>query len=218
MIINRFSKISGTTITEINGQDKLAFSLSTFDSFYDLLEWPQVGKHPGGTISFYNLETGHVDTPFSIKPNTLYGNVVFSKDGYYFLKYDHDEKEIVLYKYTVDGSVEEITSLDSNYMDLYNLSVIGDNIHIISQDENFTCYFPEKFTFKMNQREAVLHIAGEKVYLCRWVEEGWDCKKNCPSDQYKYYDMLVIRDFGGNILSEEVGVLQQISDGRWWIS
>ena len=217
MIINRFAEIRGISLTEIPGQNKLAYALSTLDGFYDLLEWQETGGHPGGTISFYNLETGQVDTPFEKKRNVLYGQVIFAKGGYYFLKCDYEKKEIVLYKYLIDGSVQAITTIDGNQVDLYNLLVQGEDVHITSQDEEFICYYPEKFSFKMDPHESAILISDGKVYLNRWIEEGWDYENNRGTDEYKLYDMLVIRDFNGNILSEEIGVLDQTFDGRWWL-
>ena len=61
-------------------------------------------------------------------------------------------------------------------------------------------------------------IANGKVYLSAWIEEGWDDENDCASEEYKYYEKVIVRDFNGNILSEELGSLNQCEDGSWWIS
>ena len=49
-------------------------------------------------------------------------------------------------------------------------------------------------------------------------EEGWDDDNNCATEEYKYYEKMIVRDFKGNVLSETIGSLQQHPDGTWWIS
>ena len=61
-------------------------------------------------------------------------------------------------------------------------------------------------------------ISDGKVYFSAWIEEGWDDENDCETDEYKYYEEVVVRDFNGNVLSTEVGCLQQHSDGTWWIA
>lgn len=33
-----------------------------------------------------------------------------------------------------------------------------------------------------------------------------------------YYHKMIIKDYNGNLLSEETGALSQAADGTWWIS
>ena len=66
--------------------------------------------------------------------------------------------------------------------------------------------------------KAVRMIVDGKVYLSAWVEEGWDDDNNCATEEYKYYEKMIVRDFKGNVLSETIGSLQQHPDGTWWIS
>ena len=64
-----------------------------------------------------------------------------------------------------------------------------------------------------------LRIIGEDIYiLSAWVEEGWDDDNNCATEEYRYYEKMIVRDFKGNVLSETIGSLQQHPDGTWWIS
>ncbi|MEG1884549.1 MAG: hypothetical protein RR224_12665, partial [Clostridia bacterium] len=100
----------------------------------------------------------------------------------------------------------------------YNLRIIGEDVHIISEDDDFACYYPEKFVFAKDSKEGVNMIADGKVYLSAWVEEGWDDENNCASEEYKYYTKVIVRDFNGTVLSEELGSLYQRPDGTWWVS
>lgn len=40
-------------------------------------------------------------------------------------------------------------------------------------------------------------ITDEKVYFSAWVEEGWDEEKDCATEEYKYYEKVIVRDFKG---------------------
>ena len=103
-------------------------------------------------------------------------------------------------------------------VDLYNLRIIGEDIYITSEDDEFVSYYPESFRFPTTPNESVCMIVDGKVYLSAWVEEGWDDDNNCATEEYKYYEKVIVRDFKGNVLSETIGSLQQHPDGTWWIS
>ena len=73
-------------------------------------------------------------------------------------------------------------------IDTYNLRIIGEDVHIISENDDFVCYYPEYFRFSKDAHEGVTMIAEGKVYFSAWVEQGWDKENNCPSEEYKYYN------------------------------
>lgn len=50
-------------------------------------------------------------------------------------------------------------------------------------------------------------VAGGKVYLSAWVEEGWDNENNLATEEYKYYEKVVVRDFNGAVLCKTLGCL-----------
>ena len=100
----------------------------------------------------------------------------------------------------------------------HNLRIIGEDVYIVSEDDEFVSYYPESFRFSKGVNESVSMIAEQKVYLSAWVEEGWDDDNNCATEEYKYYEKMIVRDFKGNVLSETIGSLQQHPDGTWWIS
>ena len=109
-----------------------------------------------------------------------------------------------------------MTSLDK--VELYNLRIVGNPVHIISQKEELRCYYPENFSFTLQPNEGVCLIENDKVYVEAWVEEGWDDENDCATNEYNYYNKVIVRDFHGNIISEEVGAMHQAADGTWWIS
>ena len=91
-------------------------------------------------------------------------------------------------------------------------------VHIISQEDSFVCYYPEKISFPITGHESALFIEDKKIYFESWVEEGWNDKNDCATDNYDLYYKVIVKDFSGNTLSEEVGDLYQAADGTWWIA
>ena len=103
-------------------------------------------------------------------------------------------------------------------VNLYNLRIVGNPVHIISQEGELQCYYPEVFSFPLRPNETVCFIEGDKVYIEAWIEEGWDDENDCATENYKYYNKVITKDFHGDLLSEEIGALHQAADGTWWIS
>ena len=114
--------------------------------------------------------------------------------------------------------LQPVTCFRADEMDLYNLRIIGDQVHVISQNETFRCYYPERISFDLDSHETVCFMEEGKVYIEAWVEEGWDEENECATDEYRYYDKVIIKDYSGRLLSEETGSLFQAPDGTWWIS
>lgn len=216
-MFKRFEKITGSYIETISGQQRFAFSHSDAVDFYDLPERLQSGSYSGSVLRFHDLATGKVYQPFDKQQNVLYGNPVCLKGRYYFLQGDFNRGVIRLYQCVPDRFLQQLTELPIDKINLYNLHIIGEAAHIVSQDEQLVCYYPQKFSFPLGSSESAIWIEEDKVYLEAWVEEGWDAEKDCATDRYRYYDKLIIRDFDGNLLSEEVGSLYQAPDGSWWL-
>ena len=124
---------------------------------------------------------------------------------------------MTLYKYLPNELLETVTELNIKKINTYNLCIIGENVHIISQDEELVCFYPRRFHFKIDPQENVLTIDDNKVYLSKWIENGWDDFNDCASENYEYYEKVVVRDFKGHKISEERGCLQRHND-TWWIS
>lgn len=217
-MIKKFDGIEGTGIEKIEGQERFAYARSDMMDFYEFMELMEYGSYQGNILRFYDFTTGKVYCPFDKRENIIYGTPVYSSGLYYFLKLDYPEQAVKLYCYYPDELLEEVKSFELNEVSLYNLSLIGDNVHVVSQDDLFKCYYPEQFSFPSGEHESVILIGDGIVYCQKWIEEGWDEERNCPSENYRYYDKIVKRDFTGAVISEETGSLFQNTDGTWWIS
>jgi hypothetical protein len=116
--------------------------------------------------------------------------------------------------------LEPVTQFNMDEVSLYQLKLIGEPLHVISQDPEagFRCYYPTQISFPLQEHESVILIEDGRVYLEKWVEEGWDEEQNCATDAYRYENWIIIKDVAGNTISEEIGCLNQSPDGNWWIS
>lgn len=218
MKFKHFESVRGTYVEEISGQSRIGYSMSDTADYYDMIEWSKKGGYQGSTLSFYDYVNGKVYMPFQRQRNVLYGKPVYLKNYFWFLQGDYNKGKITLFKYRPDEIPEMITQLNIADVNPYNLCIIGEDAHIISEDDEFVCYYPERFQFSKNPNESVTIIADGKVYLSAWIEEEWDNENNCATKKYKYYEKVIVRDFNGAILSETIGCLQQHSDGTWWIA
>lgn len=217
-MIRKFNHQTGRYIEKINSQDRLAFAMSDSEDLYDLIAWSKQGGYQGAVLFFYDLETGDVYQPFEKKKNVVYGRPEYAQGSYYFLRGDYDEKTVVLYRYYPDTVLEPVVTLGLDEIDLYNLRIVGNPIHIISQRDELRCYYPESFSLPLQPNETVCFIEDGAVYIEAWVEEGWDDVNDRATEAYNYYHKVIVKDLQGNRISEEVGALYQAADGTWWIS
>ena len=217
-MIRKFKKVFGKYIEKIEGQDRLAYAMSDQEDFYDLIAWSERGGYQGAVLYFYDFETGDVYQPFEKKRNTVYSQPEFADGFYYFLQGDYDEGRVTLYRYLPAGVPDPVVTLEMEEVSLYNLRIIGNPVHIVSQGDEFRCYYPEKFSFPLQPNETVCLIEDGKVYIEAWIEEGWDEENDRATDQYSYYHRMITRDFQGRVLTDELGALCQAQNGTWWIS
>lgn len=217
-MVRRFKEVNGKYIEKIYGQDRLAFAMSDNEDLYDLIAWSERGGYQGAVLYFYDFETGDVYRPFEKKRNVVYSRPEFADGYYYFLQGDYDAKTVVLYRYFPDDILAPVVTLPLDDVDLYNLRIVGNPVHIISQNEALRCYYPEAFSFPLEPNETVCFIEDGRVYIEAWIEEGWDDENDRATDEYNYYHKVVVKDFHGNLISEEIGALGQAADGTWWMS
>ena len=217
-MIRKFKSVNGKYIEKIYGQDRLAFAMSDNEDLYDLIAWSERGGYQGVVLYFYDFETGDVYQPFEKKKNVVYSRPEFADGYYYFLQGDYDAKTVVLYRYFPDDLLAPVVTLPLDDVDLYNLRIVGNPVHIISQNEELRCYYPEAFSFPLEPNETVCFIEDGCVYIEAWIEEGWDDENDRATDEYNYYHKVVVKDFHGNLISEEIGALGQAADGTWWMS
>ena len=97
------------------------------------------------------------------------------------------------YRFPPREVLEAVTELKLDEVELYNLRIVGNPIHIISQEEEFRCYYPENFSFTLQPNEGVCLIENDKVYVEAWVEEGWDDENDCATDEYNYYNKVIVK-------------------------
>ena len=217
-MVRRFKSVNGKYIEKIYGQDRLAFAMSDNEDLYDLIAWSERGGYQGAVLYFYDFETGDVYQPFEKKKNVVYSRPEFADGYYYFLQGDYDAKTVVLYRYFPDDLLAPVVTMPLDDVDLYNLRIVGNPVHIISQNEELRCYYPEAFSFPLEPNETVCFIEDGRVYIEAWIEEGWDDENDRATDEYDYYHKVVVKDFHGNLISEEIGALGQAADGTWWMS
>lgn len=218
--MRRFRTIQGIAIEKIPGQNRYASGNTDIQDFTDAEDWLEEGGYPGQNVYFYDLATGDVEAPFAKKKNTVFSRPLFSDGKLYILAGDFTAGTLRLYGWTWGEKPEVITELPLKDVDLYNLSLMGEGVHIVSQEAGklFRCYYPEKFSFAIRSNETAECISDRKVYLSAWHEDGWDEENNRMSEHYRYYESVTVRDFAGQVLSEETGSLCQDDQGTWWLS
>ena len=218
-LINEFSEVYGDYVDKIKGQTRLGYSNSDIEEFYELEEIiNHHGHYLGSVIRFHDFETGQVYIPFELKKNVGYGNPVYLDNNYYFLQADFNKGEINLYEYYPDLLLQKVETFKIKDLNLYNLSIMGKDLHLISQGDRLDIYYPYRKTVKLESNESVLFIEDEKIYIGAWVEEGWDEKNHIAGPEYEYYEKLVIKDMEGKVILEKRGDLFQNIDGSWWLS
>lgn len=216
MNIKRFDDVIGCSIELLSGQARYAYGFSRFEELWEIQDYIDNGGYPGATIQFYDLYNGQVYTPFEKEKSVMYASP-YSYDGYiYFLQGNFNVGKVMLYKYLPNKCCEVIHEFLMNEVNLYNFSIIGSELYVISQDEKLICYYPEYFEIPLRDNESVEVIDHDYIYFNAWIEEG--VVNDTITSDYQYYDKVVVKDKKGNIISEEIGALHQMPDGNWWIS
>ncbi|KGF04067.1 hypothetical protein HMPREF1630_05420 [Anaerococcus lactolyticus S7-1-13] len=219
-MFKEFSEVKGEYVEEIAGQSRFAYSISNSDDLFEIEETVKIdGFYKGNEICFYDYKTSEIYRPFDLKKNIAYGRVIFIDNSFYILQVDFNEGLVNIYKYYPGEILEKITDYKVKDLSTYNLELVGLDLHLISQDsETLEIYYPYRKTVKLEVSESALFIDDGKVYINRWIEEGWDDEKDEAGEDYKYYDKLIIKDFDSNIIEERLGSLHQSPDGTWWLA
>ena len=86
----------------------------------------------------------------------LYGTPVYLKKSFLgFLQGDYNSGEkLLFFKYYPDKNPEMIIQLNIEDVDLYNLRIIGEDVYIVSEDDEFVSYYPESFRFSKGVNEV----------------------------------------------------------------
>lgn len=217
--MKHFKQTFGKYIEYLSGQDRFAFALTEHIDFFMVDDWLKQGGHPGNQLIIYDFVKEELYMPFEQERNVIYSRPHFVNGFIYFLRGEFNQRVFELYRYLPESTLEKIHQFQAHEVDSYNLHLMGEGLHVTSQrvGEEFCCYYPEKFSIPLKQNETVGYLDDDKIYVEAWVEEGWDDEKNCATEEYIYYDKVIIKDRKGHILSEEIGCLFQAQDGNWWI-
>ncbi len=218
-MVKRFIDVEGKMLFPIAGQQRCAYTLSGSTDFYELKEMEEHGGHPGTVLKFYDYRRRRIICLFEQKPNVMYSAPLYYRKYYYFLQCDYGEGAVRLCKWRPDVAMTVVTELALEGIDLYNLQLLGDVPHVISQNGKlFRCYYPVAFSIPIRPNETACFVDDGRVYFEAWIEEGWDDEHDCAGPDYKFYDKVIVKNFEGNTISEELGSLSLGPDGAWWIS
>ena len=219
-IYKEFKEITGEYVEEIPGQVRFGYAISDIGDFFeieDIIKYD--GSYKGAVIRFYDYQTRKVYLPFEHKKNISYGKTIYIGNNFYILQVDFNEGLANIYKYYPGEILEKVFDYKIKDLSTYNLGFVGNDLHLISQDsESLEIYYPYRKSVKLEANEGVLLIDDGKVYINRWIEEGWDDENNQEGEDYRYYDKLIIKDFNSNIIEERIGNLYQRHDGTWWLA
>ena len=216
MDIIRLPMINGITPTLLNGTDRYAYGLSDFEEAWELKDWQENGGYQGSVLYLYDIYENKVYVPIEKQRNVIYQTPLFYANRIYFLQIDYDNQQINLYRFSPNAALEKVTDLSIEEVNLYNIGLTGEGVHITSQAESFICYYPETFEIKLEPNESVLCIDGDRIYINAWIEEGIEHDE--LTTNYSYYEKIRMKDKKGNLLSDEVGSLTQFPDGKWRLS
>lgn len=216
MKINRMAVVQGLNLEPVLGQLRYGCGMTDFEDFYEIAEYVDEKGYQGNQIVFGDYETGEMYIPFEKERNIAYGGVEWVEGDFYFLKADFNQKTVSMIRYQPERGCQEYVTIGMNEVQLYNLRIVGTPAHLISQDEEMRCYYPEQFSIALSDRESVVQIEDNRIYSCCWEEEG--VAEGEITEDYKYYEKMIVRNRFGDVVSEELGALTRLPDGQWWLS
>ncbi len=208
--------VQGLNIEPVPGQSRYGCGMTDFEDFYEIAEYADKKGYQGNQIVFGDYETGELYIPFEKERNIAYGGVEWIEDCFYFLRGDFNKKRISIIQYWPDWGCREYFDIGMIEVQLYNLRIVGTPAHLISQDEEMRCYYPEQFSIKLSDRESVIQIEDNLIYCSCWEEKG--VVEGEITEDYKYYEKLIVRNRFGDVVSEEPGALTRMPNGQWWLS
>lgn len=145
----RLPIVKGITPTLLDGTDRYAYSLSDFVDAWDLKDWQENGGYQGSVLYLYDLYENKVYVPFEKKRNIVYQMPLFYDDMIYFLQVDYDNQTVNLYRVSPSVELEKVTDLSIGEVNLHNIGLTGEDVHITSQDESFVDYSQVKLVHKI---------------------------------------------------------------------
>lgn len=218
-VINKFDAIYGDYTEKILGNDRYGYSYSEIYDLYEIEELMNYqGEYKGDLIRFYDFYTKKVYEPFKLEKNIAYSSPYYLNDNIYFLRSDFKKGILSIYSYIPDFYLDKVVDFNLENINLYNISIIGEDLYLTSSSDKFEIYYPFRKTIILEPNESVMFIKDKKLYISKWIEENWDEEINKAGEGYKFYEKFIIKDLDGKIISEELGNLFQHNDGTWWLS
>ncbi len=218
MNIKKIQGLYHNGIHKLAGVDGIYYA---FDNggvdFYEISELKALGHDiAGNELSFFFYPEGKIYTPFNKEYGIYYDRlcIAYHKGYIYFTKADFNAYELFLYKYCIKSdTLEQLKSFDIKTLDTYNLQIAFEPLTLCSSNnEELKIYYPEELRIKEEANESFIFRNKDKFYFTAWFEENVN-----DVDNYKYYEMYVIKDKTGNIIETGEGVIEQMSDGKYII-
>lgn len=156
---------------------------------------------------YYDCRDGKLYKPFEEQNNISYNLPIYYEEYFYFLKGDFNRNIISIIKCYPKKNMETIFEIPIDKINLYNLRLIGQPIHLIHQLDSLISYYPKKIEVPLEYNEGVVEIKGDRIYCSPWIEKK--VENNLRAVSYSEYSKLIIKDLKGNIEHEEIGSLQQ---------
>lgn len=206
----------GTAYDPIPGQVRYCWARSGYDDFYDMPEILSRGGCRSAAISFLDTVTGEIHKPFGLVKNVIYGRPIISEGFIYFLRGDFNANTASLMRCEFGKEPEKVYIMSLDGVDLYNLGLCGYPVHIVSQSETLSSYYPERFAFPLEPNESLEFIEDGRIYLSAWIEEG--VENGAAGDNYRFFNKYVVKDRNGRTLEEALGCLNLYGDGKWRIT
>ena len=185
--------------------------------FCDLYEAEEIVKagnvYEGMTCVLIHYPDGQVYYPFVAKENVYVEAPVFCDGVLYFIVADFAERLLqVVAFHTKDFEQKNVFELSLDEVpSCYNLRIDVAPAMLLCESEAHVLevIWPEKKTFKMNERQVLLFRDGNRVYFSEWFEE--------EAPNYSYYEQVVVRDWEtGEEIERFDGQMHRMPNGDIW--
>lgn len=230
MTIKRFDQINGADLEQVDGQGRYYYycrivQLDPEDAIDEQLvhelysgEKPEI-EH----LYFYDTETGQRYEPIPAKENVYFDYEVKWCNGWlYFYLADFDEHQLRVYRYLPEKKLELVYEFPITEEILHTTMVLGDDQVYLMIEKNrsddikdltadLEFYSPQKFTVTQEDDEFLCFIHDDQLYFTKELDAESETDLDPKSE-------IVVKDFNGKVVKQELGDLTQDANGDWWIS
>lgn len=160
--------------------------------------------YPGNELQIIDPEEREVFRPFEKRENVLIGEPMYYQEALTYLLCDFNKGTTEIYRGKFHEIPRLLKSIPLEEVNTYNLRLLGEVPSLISEEDEFTMYWPRETSFSLESNETVVLRQDRRFYTLLWYE----------GEQRPYYEMLRIRDLEGKILKEREGSFTLLEDGR----